>query len=158
MIMNNKKISLDYANNLIFDLEKAFWDERGRGARFRMSLVGRDLYESQCKPRIIEKKLEHILQTVHEVLTEHGIVAEVEYHKEDQTIRMTLHSCVHLPVEEKMATFGIEPFACLPANLFVMAIEDQLDQQVEIAEIKSENGQCQLLMVIFNRPISKFQL
>jgi hypothetical protein len=158
MIMNNKKISLDYANNLIFDLEKAFWDERGRGARFRMSLVGRDLYESQCKSRIIEKELEHILQTVQEVLTEHGIVAEVEYHKEDQTLRIILQSCLHLPVEEKMATFGIEPFTCIPANLFAMAIEDQLDQQVEIAEIKSENGQCQLLLVIFNRPISKFQL
>jgi hypothetical protein len=156
--MTNKKISLDYVNNLIFDLEKAFWDERGRGARFRMSLVGRDLYESQCKSRIIEKDLEHILQIVQNVLTEHGIVAEVEHHQADQTIRITLYRCLHLPVEEKMATFGIEPFTCLPANLFVMAIEDQLDQQVEIAEIKSENGQCQLLLVIFNRPISKFQL
>ena len=156
--MSNKLVPLDYTNSLIFDLEKAFWDERGRGARFRMSLVGRDLYESQCKPRITEKKIDHILSAVKKALTDHGIVAEVDFLKEDQTLRITLKGCLHLAVEEKMAAYGIEPFTCVPANLFVMAIEEQLDQQVEIAEIKSENGVCHLLLVIFDRPVSKFQL
>jgi hypothetical protein len=156
--MNNKPVALDYTNSLIFDLEKAFWDERGRGARFRMSLVGRDLYESQCKPRITEKEIDHILNAVKKALTGNGIVAEVDYLKEDQTLHITLKGCLHLSVEEKMAAYGIEPITCVPANLFVMAIEEQLDQQVEIAEIKSENGVCHLLLVIFDRPVSKFQL
>jgi hypothetical protein len=156
--MNIKSVPLNYTNSLIFDLEKAFWDERGRGARFRMSLVGRDLYESQCKPRITEKEIDHILNAVKKALTDNGIVAEVDYLNEDQTLRITLKGCLHLAVEEKMAAYGIEPFTCVPANLFVMAIEEQLDQQVEIAEIKSENGVCHLLLVIFDRPLSKFQL
>jgi len=29
--MNKKTIPLDYANDLMYDLEKALWDERGRG-------------------------------------------------------------------------------------------------------------------------------
>jgi hypothetical protein len=156
--MNNKPVALDYTNSLIFDLEKAFWDERGRGARFRMSLVGRELYESQCKPLITENEINHVLSAVKTALIDNGIVAEVDFKQEEQTLHITFNGCLHISVEEKMAEFGIEPFTCIPANLIVMAIEEQLDQQVEIAEIKSENGLCQLLLVIFDRPVSKFEL
>jgi len=38
--MSDKAISHEYLNGLVFDLEKAFWDERGRGCRFRMMEVG----------------------------------------------------------------------------------------------------------------------
>ncbi|MGE5593938.1 MAG: hypothetical protein ACM3X3_09705 [Betaproteobacteria bacterium] len=31
-----------YANQVIFDMVKAFWDERGLGARFRLYCVGKD--------------------------------------------------------------------------------------------------------------------
>jgi hypothetical protein len=156
--MNKKTVPLDYTNSLIFDLQKAFWDERGRGARFRMTLVGREIYESQVKPLIKEKDSDHILSVIEKTLIENGIVAEINYSKEDQTLRITVKGCLHLPVEERMAAYGIEPFTCIPANLFVMAIEEQLDRQVEIAEIKSDQGLCELLLVIFDRPVSKFQL
>ena len=45
--MNNKMLPLDYANSLMFEMEKAFWDERGKGARFRMTTVGREFYKAK---------------------------------------------------------------------------------------------------------------
>ena len=37
----------------MYELQKAFWDERGKGARFRMTTVGRELLPiSACLPRI----------------------------------------------------------------------------------------------------------
>ena len=45
--MNSKKISLDYANSLMYEMQKAFWDERGKGARFRMTTVGTRILQSR---------------------------------------------------------------------------------------------------------------
>jgi len=44
--MSDKTISLDYANDILFELEKAFWDERGKGARFRVTTVGRGYFNA----------------------------------------------------------------------------------------------------------------
>ena len=63
-------------------------------------------------------------------------------------------SCLHRAVEEKMLAHDVEPFTCVPANLIVLAIEAKLDRPVELAEIKLEDGACQLLLVVFDhRPI-----
>ena len=48
-----------------------------------------------------------------------------------------------------MLAKGVEPFTCIPANLIVLAIEEKLDRPVELAEIKVEEGACQLLLVVF---------
>ena len=49
--MSDQTVPLDYANSIIYDLQKAFWDERGRGARFRVTTVGRDYFLDRCLPR-----------------------------------------------------------------------------------------------------------
>ena len=50
-----------------------------------------------------------------------------------------------------MLAKGVEPFTCVPANLIVLAIEEKLDIPVELAEIKVEDGACQLLLVMFEK-------
>ncbi len=150
--MSDKAISHEYLNGLVFDLEKAFWDERGRGCRFRMMEVGRDIYEKDCKDRIQSPDIPVIVHAVKEVLIDKGIAAEVAFSQEDLTLRVSVRGCLHLPVEERMLEKGIEPFTCVPANLIIMGIEDKLNRQVELAEIKCENGVCQLLLVVFDRP------
>jgi hypothetical protein len=39
----------------------------------------------------------------------------------------------------------------LPINLVVLAIEEMWDRPVELAEIKVEDGACQLLVVLFDK-------
>lgn len=149
--MSEKKISLDYANGLIYDLEKAFWDERGKGARFRTTKVGQEYFTNKFLPLIQSPELEHILQVVEEALQEEGIAASVSHDKEDRLLRVKVEGCVHRQVEERMLSHGVEPFTCVPANLIVLAIEEKLDKPVELAEIKLEDGACQLMLVIFDQ-------
>jgi len=150
--MSEKATSHAYLNGLVFDLEKAFWDERGRGCHFRMMEVGREIYESDCKTRIQSAEIPAIVSAVQEVLIEKGIVGSVNCAQEDPTLIISVQGCLHLPVEDRMLEKGIEPFTCVPANLIIMGIEDKLNRQVELAEIKCENGVCQLLLVVFDRP------
>ncbi len=148
--MNTKLIPLDYVNNLVYELEKAFWDERGRGARFRMTTVGREFYTEKVVPLLHSPDLEEILKTVRDVLQNEGIVGSVVYEQEDRLLRIRVEGCLHRKVEEKMAAHGIEPWTCVPANLIVLAIEEKLARPVELAEIKVAEDGCHLLLVIFD--------
>jgi hypothetical protein len=149
--MSDNVIPLDYANSLMFELEKAFWDERGKGARFRMTTVGRDYYNARCLPLIKSPELDHILQVIQEVLQNEGIVGKVSYDRDDRMLHVRMAGCVHRQVEDRMVSLGVEPFACMPANLIVLAIEEKLNRPVELAEIKLEEGACSLLLVLFDQ-------
>src|SRR4030043_2303577 len=95
--MNNKKmIPLDYLNGLMYELEKAFWDERGRGARFRMTTVGQAYYQDRVRPLLQSPELEHILKTVQDVLLKEGITANVSYEQDGRLLRVRVDRCLHL--------------------------------------------------------------
>jgi hypothetical protein len=149
--MKTNSVPLDYANTLMFELEKAFFDERGKGARFRMTTVGREFFQEKCLPRLKSGDSEHILTTVKELLTEEGIVADISWTAEERLMRVRVQGCIHRPVEDRMVARGVEPFTCVPANLIVLAIEEKMDRPVELAEIKLVDGACQLLLVIFDK-------
>ena len=149
--MKTNSVPLDYANTLMFELEKAFFDERGKGARFRMTTVGREFFQEKCLPRLKSGDSDHILTTVKELLAEEGIVADISWTAEERLLRVQVQGCIHRPVEDRMVSKGVEPFTCVPANLIVLAIEEKLDRPVELAEIKLVEGACQLLLVIFDK-------
>ena len=149
--MKKNAIPQDYANNVIYDLQKAFWDERGRGARFRTTTVGREYFQEKCRSLIQSADLDHILQTINEVITGENIAQEAAYSIEDRLLRIRVEGCIHLQVEKKLLAHGVEPFTCVPANLFAQAIEEKLNRPVELAEVKVEDGTCNILLVLFDK-------
>ena len=149
--MSKQMIPLDYVNNLMYELEKAFWDERGKGARFRMTTVGRQYFTEKVLPLLKSNEVEHILQTIDEILKTEGIAAKVSYEAEERLLRVQIQGCIHRQVEERMIAKGVEPFTCVPANVIALAIEEKLDIPVELAEIKVSEGVCELLLVMFEK-------
>jgi hypothetical protein len=152
--MSDKLIPLEYVNELMYEMEKAFWDERGKGARFRMTTIGQQYFNNKVLPLLKSGEIEHILQTIDEVLRSEGIAGKVSYNSEDRLLRLQVEGCIHRQVEERMIAREIEPFTCVPANLIVLAIEEKLDIPVELAEIKVAESCCELLLVLFEkRPV-----
>jgi hypothetical protein len=144
---------LDYVNSIVYDLQKAFWDERGRGARFRVTTVGREYFSDKLLPKIKTPDVETIVATIAQTLEEEGVVASISHEVDGRLLRLKVQGCLHESVEQRMVAKGIEPFTCVPANLVVLAIEQLLDRPVELAEIKIEDGACHLLLVLFeSRP------
>ena len=151
--MSRDGVSLDYVNSIVYDLQKAFWDERGRGARFRTTTVGRDYFLDKCLPRIESREVESIVEIIEEVLREERIVAGISHELDGQLMRLKVQGCLHGDVEQRLLAKGIEPFTCIPANLIVLAIEEMLDRPVELAEVTVEYGLCRMLLVLFeSRP------
>jgi hypothetical protein len=151
--MSNDEVSLDYVNSIVYDLEKAFWDERGKGARFRVTTVGRDYFLNKCLPRIETLEVEPITATIEQLMLEEGIVTGISHEIDGQLLRLRVQGCLHEDVEQRLIAKGIEPFTCVPANLVVLAIEETLDRPVELAQIKVEDGTCRMLLALFgSRP------
>jgi hypothetical protein len=148
--MSSDGVSLDYVNGIVYDLQKAFWDERGKGARFRTTTVGRDYFLDKCLPRIESREVEPIIETIEQVLREEGLVAGVSHEIDGKLLRLEVQGCLHEAVEQALLAKGVEPFTCIPANLVVLAIEETLDRPVELAEIKVEDGVCHMLLALFD--------
>ena len=149
--MSNETISKDYANDMIFELEKAFWDERGKGARFRLTTLGRDFFRTKCSPKIQSTEITDMVKTIEGVLKESGIIGGMSVQIDGRLLRVRIEGCAHRPVEERMIAKETQPFACLPANMVVMAVYDKLNRQAELAEIKLADGACEVLIVLFDK-------
>jgi hypothetical protein len=149
--MSGKDISLEYANTIMYDLQKAFWDERGKGARFRMTNVGREYFRDKGLSQLKTRSVPEIVEAIGKILQDEGIIASLVQEQDDRLLRLTIQGCLHHDVERRFVDKGVEPFTCVPANLVVMALEDALDRPVELAEIKVEDGSCALLLVLFDR-------
>jgi hypothetical protein len=152
--MSNQSIPQNYANDLMFDLQKAFWDERGLGARFRTVSVGREHFKSQVLPQLTTNEIGDFIRAIEKALKDEGIVAKISFTEDGRLLRVKVEGCIHRAVEERLAQFDIPPFTCVPANLIAFAIEEKLDRPVELAEIKVEADGCNLLLVTFEqRPV-----
>jgi len=151
--MSRQNIPLEYVNSIVYDLQKAFWDERGKGARFRTTNVGRDFFLKKCLPRIKSQDVETIVGTIEQILKEEGIVSSISHELEDRLLRFRMQGYLHEEADQKLIDQGVEPFTCIPANLVVLAIEEVLDRPTELAEIRFEDGTWHMLLVLFeSRP------
>jgi hypothetical protein len=149
--MNKDMISRDYANDMIFELEKAFWDERGKGARFRLTTLGRDFFRTKCLPKIQSTEVADMVPVIEGVLKENGIIDGMSVSIDGRLLRVRIEGCTHRPVEDRMMAHDTKPFACLPANMIVLAVDEKLNRPAELAEIKLVDGACEILIVLFEK-------
>ena len=149
--MNSDTISRDYANDIIFELEKAFWDERSKGARVRLTTLGRDFFRTKCLPKIQTKEIPDMVKVIESVLQENGIIKGMSVAIDGRLLRVRIEGCTHRPVEERMIAHETKPFACLPANMIVLAVDEVLNRPAELAEIKLADGACEALIVLFDK-------
>ncbi|MDI7274490.1 MAG: hypothetical protein QME94_00790 [Anaerolineae bacterium] len=148
--MSEQRVALDYANSIAFDLQKAFWDERGKGARFRLTTVGRDYFQKRCLARIEGRAVGPIVQELGRILQGEGIISSLSADEDGRLLRLRVTGCLHRPIEERFAAEGVEPLVCVPANLVALAVEQRLNRPVELAEAMLAEGACELLLVVFD--------
>lgn len=147
--MTRKNVPSDYANSVIYEIQKAFWDERGNGARFRLTTVGREYFADKCLAQIHGKSVAEIVQGIARALAEQGIAAGMSCEEEDRIVRLKIPGCLHQSVERRFIATGAEPLLCIPANLVVLAVEAVLNRPAEIAEIKVGDDGCEVTLVLF---------
>lgn len=144
----------EYANQVIFDVVKAFWDERGLGARFRLYNVGKDYFLDKlglCGDAC--RGFETVVPELSRGLKSEGIAEELSIARgEENVLTVKVRGCIHRPVEEKLMAAGIAPFFCPCTNLVMALAEGVLGMAAEQACIEVRGDECIATVVLFRRP------
>jgi hypothetical protein len=141
-----------YFQDTFAALAKSLYYERGRGACFRATMVGRDYIDRR---EIKGSTSEAVIGNCIDVLVENHIIEKATYKKDqsDTFFTFEVNGCVHLPVEARLKEEGVPAFVCPPINMILYKIRQCIGLAVEIADITVDQKErkCILKVVIFNQ-------
>ena len=133
-------------------LAKSLFYERGLGASFRATMVGRD-YIDRCE--IEGDTSEVVIGNCIDVLVENNIIEKATYQKDesDSFFTFEVKSCAHLHVEARLKEEGVPAFVCPPINMILYKIRQLIGVAVEIADISVHHKEekCSVRVVIFKQ-------
>ncbi len=134
----------DYLLKAFAALEQAFWDERGRGGRYRTTLVGVDHFKDRLS--VPAGDWRKGLDEAAALLKADGVVSQVTSSYEGQNvIRCRIRGCVH---EADHSSLKREPFVCPPGNLLMHAVSCACGAFPELMQVKCKDGECLVSMVV----------
>jgi len=141
-----------YFQDTFAALVKSLYYERGRGAYFRATMVGRDYIDRR---EIKGNTSEVVIGNCIDVLVENNIIKKATYKKAESDTFFTFEvkGCAHLPVEAWLKEQGVPAFVCPPINMILYKIRERIDLAVEIADIAvdQKEGKCIVRVVIFKQ-------
>jgi len=133
-------------------LAKSLFYERGLGASFRATMVGRDYID---RHEIKGDASEAVIENCIDVLVENSIIEKATYQKDesDSFFTFEVKGCAHLPVEARLKEEGVPAFVCPPINMILYKIRQLIDLAVEIADISvnQKERKCVVRVVIFKQ-------
>ena len=145
-------IDSTYFQDTFSALVKALYYERGRGAYFRATMVGRDYID---RIEINGNTSEKVIENCVKFLVKKDIVEKAAYKKDESDTFFTfeIKGCIHLPVEARLKEQGVPAFVCPPINIILHKIRQLIGLTVEIADItvNQEEGTCIVRVVIFKQ-------
>jgi hypothetical protein len=145
-------IDSTYFQDTFSALVKSLYYERGRGAYFRATMVGRDYIDRED---IAGETPEEVIGNCVKFLVEKDIIQNADYKKDESDTFFTfeIKGCAHLPVEARLEQEGVPAFVCPPVNIILYKIRQLIGLAVEIADItvNQEHGTCLVRVVIFKQ-------
>ncbi len=133
---------------VVHDLEAAFWDERGMGARYRTTLVGVD-YVRQRYPALDSAGSDaEALDLARRALREEGVVEEVSWsHEENSLVRVSVRGCSFHRPHFALGASGRRVYSCPCANVLMGAVDRVLGTTSELARVEVSPWGCEMLVV-----------
>ena len=141
-----------YFQDTFAALAKSLFYERGRGACFRATMIGRDYID---RHEIQGDTSEAVIENCIDVLVENNLIENATYQKDesDSFFSFEVQGCAHLPVEAWLEKEGVPAFICPPINMILYKIRQRIGLAVEIADIAvhQKEGKCIVRVVIFKQ-------
>lgn len=125
---------------LIYEVQKAFYDERGKGAKYRLTLTGVPYLEEQLKDKSADKEV------VRDWLIENQFAKDIEIEEDTFSFSANISNCCLSNIKDYFENKGMQPLSCPIANMFMYAIEKENGLSPELLPIKFDNDCCNLTM------------
>jgi hypothetical protein len=128
-----------FKNTLIYESQKEFYDERGRGARYRMTTVGVSFF----KEAVGDMK---DTQGLVKWMKDNGFVEEAEMEEDKVSVTLKVKGCCLKSITEGFTSRGKQPLSCPIANAVMYSMEQNGSMPPEITPIEFEDGWCRIRM------------
>jgi hypothetical protein len=141
-----------YANLMLFRLLEVLYDSKGKGAKFRTCILGKEDILDHYKEEGLQfsgSSWEENRDRCRAFLKEQGIIEDLSCSIEQNEAEITIQSCIHIPMEAMLKNEEVPPYTCIPANLLAYGIEKATGKQTEIAKIETGEDACKIKMLFF---------
>jgi len=129
-----------FKDSLLYEIQKEFWNERGRGARYRLTRIGISFLEDIIKKE--NKKTEFIKKW----LVKNDFCKKIEYVEKDISIDVNVEGCCLRNIRDNFISSGMEILACPLANIFMYLEELKTNFSPELLPIKNDESTCKITL------------
>jgi hypothetical protein len=146
------RMNTKYANLMLFRLLEVLYDSKGKGAKFRTCILGKEDIVDQYKDeglQFSESSWEENRDRCRAFLREQDIIEDLSCNIEQNEAEIIIQACIHIPMEEMLKNEEVPPYTCIPANLFAYGMENATGKQTEIAKIETGENACKIKILLF---------
>ncbi len=146
------QMNAKYANLMLFRLLEILYDSKGKGAKFRTCILGKEDIVKQYKDKGLQfssGSWEENRDRCRDFLKELGIVEDLSCDLEKSEAEINIRSCIHYPMEQMLKEEEVPPYTCIPANLLAYGMEKGTGKQTEISKIETGRDICKIKMLFF---------
>lgn len=129
-----------FMENLVFEVQKEFWNERGKGARYRLTRVGVSFAKDRLGDGIKDR------EEIKSWLKESGFCSEIDFEEDNYTLKMKIRGCCLKSIRDAFFNSKINPLSCPIANMFMYSMELNTGLAPELLPIEVENGDCKITL------------
>lgn len=128
-----------FKDTLIYESQKEFYDERGRGARYRMTTVGVSFFKE------VVEDLKDMAGLV-KWLQDNGFAQELSMEEDNVSVTLKVKGCALRSITEGFTKRGKQPLSCPIANVVMYSMELNGSMPPEITPIEFEGDVCRIRM------------
>ncbi len=122
-------------DQLLFDYQNEFFNERGMGGKYRLTLAGTELFAKYLKNPADTKEIVALFKT-------EKLASDVDFSEDEFQINEVVHDCVFMPLCEKFLAIGIQPMCCPLTNALMKAVELQSGLSPEMLPVAHNGRLC----------------
>jgi len=120
---------------LLYEIQDEFYNERGMGAKYRLTLAGTRLFAKYLKDPSDP-------QEIIKFFKEQGIAEEVKFTEDDFSIHLKVHNCAFCPLRDKFMDTDRQPLCCPPINALMKALELKSGLSPEMLPVERDGNVC----------------
>jgi hypothetical protein len=129
-----------YKDLLLFEYQKEFWNERGKGARYRLTRAGVKYFEDQMGEDIKD------VEKIKDWLIKNKFAEDIETQEDQLSFSIKVKGCCMKNIKEKFDKDNLQPLSCPIANVFMYAFELNSGLAPELLPIENEGDACKTTM------------
>jgi len=130
----------EFKDFLLFEVQKAFYDERGKGARYRLTLAGVSFLKDKLKDKADNP------DEIKKWLVDNGYAKNIEISEDQISFNIQVTDCCLKNIRQYFVNEEMQPLGCPIANMFMYALEKRNGLSPELLPIKLEDKYCGLTL------------